>query len=174
MVQELWKELDDEELLHLAIEASRGQRHGDAIAYLKQAVANSRTNTRALYILAAEHAQIGLTERAIEGFKQTLDLEPGLSPARFQLGLLYLCNARVAEALEAWKPLEKLAETDPYIHLARGMKCMARDAFQECKKSLERGIALNDSNPALNKDMQRVLRGVDEGLPVSSALASDS
>src|ERR1044071_3503357 len=109
--------LDQEELVHLATEASGQQRHGDAIEYLKQSLAKSK-NFKALYLLAAEHAQIGLTERAIGEFQQALELQPGMSAARFQLGLLFLCNARADEALDAWKPLEKAAAGDPYAVFA--------------------------------------------------------
>jgi len=152
--------LDQEELLHLAIEASREQRHGDAIDYLKQAVERSDSNYKALYLLAAEHAQIGMTERAIEEFNRALDIEPNLPPARFQLGLLFLCNARVPEALAAWEPLERLAENDPYLFFKRGLECLCRDDFAGCERELKRGMELNTVNAALNTDMQRVLNDV--------------
>jgi tetratricopeptide (TPR) repeat protein len=149
--------LDDEELLHLAIEASNKQRHGDAIEYLKRAIAQSASNFNAHFLLGAEYAQIGLVERALEDFNRALKIEPNLFPARFQLGLLLLCNARVQEALDAWKPLEALDAANPYRHFASGLASLARDEFDACTKSLLRGIELNRSNPALNTDMQRVL-----------------
>ena len=152
--------LDQEELLHLAIEASREQRHGDAIDYLKQAVERSDSNYKALYLLAAEHAQIGMTERAIEEFKKALSIEPNLAAARFQLGLLLLCNARVEEALAAWELLEQLDESDPYLHFKRGMESLSRDDFAGCERELKRGMELNTVNAALNTDMQRVLNDV--------------
>ena len=157
MVQRTVANLDDEELLHVAIQAMQKNQHGDAIAYLKQAVEKSQKNYKALYLLAAEHAQIGLTDRAIEEFKQTLAIEPSLAPARFQLGLLLLCNARVEEALAILEPLERLNDTDPYLCFKRGLECLARDDFDACKKNIERGIALNNANPMLNSDMQRIL-----------------
>jgi tetratricopeptide (TPR) repeat protein len=149
--------LDDDELLHLAIEASREKRHGDAIDYLKQAVERSGDNYRAMYLLAAQHAQIGLTDRAIEEFNKALNIEPNLTAARFQLGLLLLCNARVQEALAAWERLEQLPENDPYLHFKRGLEKLCRDDFAGCAESLKRGMELNVDNPALNVDMQRVL-----------------
>jgi hypothetical protein len=148
--------LDQDELLHLAIEASGKQRHGDAIEYLKQSLAKAK-NFKALYLLAAEHAQIGLTDRAIEGFKQALELEPGMSAARFQLGLLYLCNARVQEALDAWKPLQKAGAGDPYAVFAGGLARLARDEFTPAAEELKRGLALN-------VDMKRVLERIEAHL----------
>lgn len=152
--------LDQDELLHLAMEASLAQRHGDAIDYLKQAVERSDTNYKAMYLLAAQHAQIGLTERAIEEFNKALSIEPNFPPARFQLGLLLLCNARVQEALAAWAPLEQLGENDPYLHFKRGMESLSHDDFAGCERELKRGMELNTVNAALNGDMQRVLDDV--------------
>jgi Flp pilus assembly protein TadD len=157
MGEEAFSKLDDEELLHLAIEASREQRHGDAVAYLKHAIERSPSNYRAVYLLAAQHAQIGLNDRAVEGFKKALEIEPKLAPARFQLGLLLLCNGRVDEALAAWQPLDELPDADPYLHFKRGMERLCRDDFAGCEESLKRGMALNRTNPSLNKDMQGVL-----------------
>jgi tetratricopeptide (TPR) repeat protein len=135
-----YTQLDDEELLHLAMEASSKQRHGDAIEYLKQAVAKTATNFNAHFLLGAEHAQIGMVERAIEDFNKALKLQPGLVPARFQLGLLFLCNARVKEALDVWKPLEKAAADDPYAVFARGLAKLARDEFAASAEDLKHGL----------------------------------
>src|SRR5688572_29652878 len=94
--------LGDEELLQLATEASRALQHADAIDHPKRALERSNIDHKALYLLAAHHAEHGLTERAIKEFEQALEIEPDLLPARFQLGLLYLCNARPQEALATW------------------------------------------------------------------------
>jgi len=152
--------LDHEELVHLALEASSQQRHGEAIEYLKQSIAKSK-NFKALYLLAAEHAQIGLTERAIEEFRQALEIEPGMAAARFQLGLLFLCNARVQEALDAWRPLEKAAGADPYAVFAGALTKLAHDEFAAAAEGLRRGMEINRVNPALNTDMKRVLERIE-------------
>lgn len=149
--------LDDEELLHLAIEASRKQRHGDAIQYLKDAAAKAPRNAKVRFLLGAEHAQIGLLDRAQEELSAALDIDPGLVPARFQLGLLHLVQARVAEASAAWKPLEALPESDPYLHFKRALEYLVVDDFARCEETMSRGMQLNTANAPLNVDMQRVL-----------------
>jgi tetratricopeptide (TPR) repeat protein len=150
-------ELDDEELLHLAIEASQAGRHGDAIQYLKEAAAKSEGNAKVRFLLGAEHAQIGLFDRAVEDMTAALRLDPELVPARFQLGLLHLVRGKPVEAVATWKPLDSLPDADPYLHFKRGLEALARDDFARCRESLTRGLALNRSNPALNRDMQRML-----------------
>jgi Flp pilus assembly protein TadD len=149
--------LDDEELLHLAIEASRKQRHGDAIEYLKDAAAKAPRNAKVRFLLGAEHAQIGMLDRAEEEMSAALEIDPGLVPARFQLGLLHLVRARVAEASVAWKPLEALPESDPYLHFKRALEYLVQDEFARCEEAMSRGMKLNTTNLPLNTDMQRIL-----------------
>jgi Flp pilus assembly protein TadD len=149
--------LDEEELLHLAIDASRQQRHGDAIQYLKDAAAKAPRNARVRYLLGAEHAQIGLLDRAQEEMTAAVEIDPALVPARFQLGLLYLVRGRIAEASGAWKPLDELPESDPYLHFKRGLESLVQDDFARCEASVSRGMQLNTSNAPLNQDMQRIL-----------------
>ncbi len=157
MTNEALIPLDEDELLHLAIEASRAHRDGDAIVYLKQAIERSASNYKAIYLLAAQHAQIGLNDRAMEGFRKALEIEPKLAPARFQLGLLLLVNGRLDEALAAWQALGELPDSDPFLHFKQGLEKLCRDDFAGAEESLKRGMALNRANPSLNKDMQGVL-----------------
>ena len=102
------EDLDAEELLHLAIQASQADRHDQAITYLKRAQAKAPENANIAYFLGAEHAQIGLYQRAMEEMAQALELNPALHTARFQLGLLYLTSGLAAPATEALGPLTAL------------------------------------------------------------------
>jgi tetratricopeptide (TPR) repeat protein len=149
--------LDDEELLHLAVEASRNQRHADAIQYLKDAAAKSPGNARVRFLLGAEHAQIGLLERAQDDMTAALEIDPALVPARFQLGLLFLVRARLEEASAAWKPLDALPESDAYLHFKRGLEYLVQDDFARCEAAIARGLELNTGNAPLNRDMQRIV-----------------
>jgi Flp pilus assembly protein TadD len=95
---------------------------------------------------------------------KAVELDPSLVTAHFQLGLLYITSGRVAEAEAAWRPLDKLG-TDHFLHLFKsGMLHLVRDQFKESADCLERGIKANNFNEALNNDMRRVLRDVQERL----------
>jgi Flp pilus assembly protein TadD len=168
--------LDDEELLHLAIEASRKQRHGDAIQYLKDAAAKAPRNAKVRFLLGAEHAQIGLLDRAQEDMSAALEIDPGLIPARFQLGLLHLVRARVAEAQAAWKPLDALPESDCYLHFKRALEYLVQDEFARCEEAMSHGMRLNTTNAPLNQDMQRILDEVKArtGQPPAAAKPEQS
>src|SRR4051812_31735918 len=105
--------LDPDELLHLAMEAARHERHDAALEHLKRALELDPKHARARYFLAAEYAQIGMYGRAIEEMEQAVKLDPSLHTAHFQLGLLYLTSGQVAQASAAWLPLDALDERHP-------------------------------------------------------------
>jgi Flp pilus assembly protein TadD len=153
--------LDDQELLHLALRASNENRHEDAIKYLKDAVELAPNNAKVHYMLGAEHAEIGLYDRAAEEIAHAVKLDPSLTTASFQLGLLHITSARVAEAEEAWKPLDKLGENNPLYLFKQGMLHLTRDEFDAATASLQKGISLNKANEALNRDMHRILKEIE-------------
>ena len=155
--------LDAEELLHLAVAASDRDQTDQAIGLLKRAIEVAPGHARAHYLLGAEHAQIGLYERAIEEMGRALELDPGLDAARFQLGLLFLTSRRVDEAQAAWQPLERLGPGHFYVLFKTGLLELARDEFQSCLRLLREGMAANLANAPLNRDMQRIVEQV-EGL----------
>lgn len=160
MKDEPLQNLDEQELLHLAIEAGRRQRHGEALDYLKRAAARPQASARAHFLLGAHHAQIGLAERAVEDFQRALALEPQLSAARFQLGFLLIGNGRVAEGLAALEPLEALGAGDPYFHFKRAIAHLCHDEFEPCAAALRQGMDVNRANAPLNAEMQRLLEQV--------------
>jgi len=149
--------LDDVELVHLALHAMRNERHDEALNLLKRTVHTYPGNANAHYLLGAEHAQIGLYDRAIEEMAEAVRLDPALAAAHFQLGLLHLTGGRPREAEAAWKPLDELAAHDALRLFKSGLLHLTRDEFAECITNLEAGIANNRLNEALNDDMRRVL-----------------
>jgi tetratricopeptide (TPR) repeat protein len=160
--------LDADELLHLAVDAAKRDQHEDAIGFLKRAIELKPDHAKAHYFLAAEHAQIGMFDRAVEEMAKSVELDPTLYTAHFQLGLLHLTSGRAAEAIVAWAPLDPLGDGHPLFLFKSGLESMARDEFDACRDYLTRGMAVNNLNPELNTDMQRVL----EQLPPSAAAAS--
>lgn len=150
-------DLDAEELKYLAIQAISNEQPEQAILCLKRAIAKAPQDGQLLYLLAGEHARIGLYDRAAQGMEQALILAPGLHTARLQLGLLYLCAARVEQATSTLLPLIGMDEGEPLRQFALGLEHLMHDRFPACRTALEQGIALNVENPALNTDMRRIL-----------------
>lgn len=166
-------DLDADELLHLAIQASQADRHDQAITYLKRALAKAPENADIAYFLGAEHAQIGLYERAMEEMVHALELNPALHTARFQLGLLYLTSGQVGPSLQTLEPLEALGEQNYFYWFAQGLGHLIRDEFADCQRTLEQGIALNQANPALNNDMQRILEAIKDKIDAQADVQAE-
>lgn len=155
--------LDQTELLQLALEANRSGEGGASIAYLKEAVSRADATGNAHFLLGAEYAQIKLYDRAVSEMEAALALDPGLSIARFQLGLLWLTGGEPERALQVFAPLAELAESDPLHLFGQGLCALIRNEFDETVRLLESGIALNQTNDALNGDMRTMLAELARG-----------
>lgn len=153
--------LDQAELLQLALNASAADDSGTAIAYLKEAVSRPDGTSVAHYILGAEYAQIKMYERAAGEMEAALALDPALSIARLQLGLLWLTGGAAEQALTVFGPLSELAENDPLRLFGEGLSHLARDEFAEARALLHAGMAVNTQNPPLNADMQRMIDEIE-------------
>lgn len=154
--------LSAEELLHLAMESSKKDNTESAITYLKRAIELKPEDGRAHYLLAAEHAQIGMYDQAVEEMEHAVRLDPTLHTASFQLGLIHLTSARIDQAIAAWAALNELGENNFLYLFKTGLEHLIRDEFDQCVAYLERGIKLNNINLALNNDMQRVITSTQE------------
>ena len=164
-------ELDADELLHLAILDSKAGRHDVAIAKLKQAAEQAPGNAKIHYLLAAEHAEIGLFDRAIDGMNKAVSLDGELVTAHLQLGLLYLTQGRPREAESAWARLDRLGPDDAlYLFKSALLKLEAGDPAGAVPM-LEDAAKNVRGNPALVKDIQRVLANIK---PVAASDAGSS
>ena len=142
--------LDAEEYFHLALHASAMGDHHACMTYLEEVLQRQPRSARAIYLLAVQHAELGLTRRAIAGIKTALSIEPDLEIARFQLGLLLLFDSN--EPVEAKGYLGRLGTCQN-----RALRAYA-----------EAMIAVCDNEPALAR--QKLAIGLSES-PPDSALA---
>jgi Flp pilus assembly protein TadD len=166
------EELDADELLHLALLASNQDKHEESISYLKRAQNQSPKEGKIFYMLGAEHAQIGLYDRAAEEMAKAVELDPNLHTASFQLGLLHMTSGRVDQATKAWLPLDTLGSQHPLYLFKTGLLHLARDEFEPCMDNLREGIQLNNMNEALNRDMSRVISDVEKLLGTAKPTAA--
>lgn len=159
MTEQSLTTLDSEELFHLAIHASKQGNHEEAISMLKQSL-EQRPDAKAMYILAAEYAEIGMYDRALEGMRQATEMDPSLWTAHFQRGLICMMLQDVDGALASWEPLKTLDEQDPLYHFSHGLSHLMMDQFAEAAEMLEHGISLSHSNPSLAEDMASILERI--------------
>ncbi|WP_433851518.1 hypothetical protein [Stenotrophomonas nitritireducens] len=150
-----YEALDDDELLHLSLDAINGARDADAVVLLKVLTGRSPGNPLAYYLLAAQHAQTGLMDRAEQGFKRAVELAPEFAMAHFQLGQLMLVKGDAAAAAHEFR---QVRSDDPAIACyAEGLCALAEERPADALASLQRGLGLPQAIPALAQDMRRLI-----------------
>lgn len=152
--------LDADELFQFAIRAIGKGEHEQAVSHLKQAHQLEPKNGKILYLLAAEHAEIGLYDRAVQEMDDALKLEPNMPAARFQLGLLHITSGRLDQARAIWQQLDALGSDHYFVLFRDGLLALAQDEWNTAAAKLEQGIRANTENTPLNGDMQRMLDNV--------------
>jgi tetratricopeptide (TPR) repeat protein len=167
--------LDADELFQFALRAIGKGEHEQAIGHLKQAHQLEPGNGKILYLLAAEHAEIGLFDRAAQEMEEALKLEPDMPAARFQLGLLHITSGRVDQARQAWQPLDALGDGHYFTLFRDGLLALTVDQWDVAITKLRAGIQANKENMPLNADMQRVLDDIQRraGTPPDQPEADD-
>lgn len=156
--------LTQAELLALALDASRRNDSGHALAYLKEAASRADATPQALFMLGSEYAQIGMMAEAKASMGKAAKAAPEFPLAQFQLGMLHLTSGEVDAAKAAWAPLASLDAAHPQAYLAtlhRGMLHLVADEFDAAVKALEAGIEQNRDNLPLNGDMRKIIDAIE-------------
>lgn len=149
--------LDAEEYLALAVHASSVKDHHTCLTYLDEVLRQQARNASALLLRAVQHAELGLTARALCGLEAALEIDPALEIARFQLGTLLLLSTR--QPAEAKEHLAKLAlTTDVALRLyAEGLIALADNDLARAQTKIKAGLAAPSSNPGLAAMMSQLL-----------------
>jgi len=164
---------DVDEYLHLAIHASSVGDHHASMGYLKEVLRQQPAHALALHLLATEHAEIGLFDRAIMGMKAALAIDSRLEIARFQLGMLLLDRRRPAEARAE---LANLAGSrDPALRAySEAMIALSDNKLSLAREALTKGLSVQGANPSLQGIMRQVFEGLTksgEAAPAKSGTA---
>lgn len=170
-----YDKLDNDELLRLALDAINQNRHADAVAMLKTLLERDANRVFATYLLAAEHAQLGMMDRAETGFRRAVELAPDFPIARFQWGQLLLAKNDLPAARAALQPLAGLPDGSALAGFAKGLIAATQEDVAEAIRQLQAGLACPQEIPALTADMQRVvgnLQALAGGGEVASAPAA--
>jgi len=153
-------ELDAQELLHLGLYAVDQDEPHQAIECLKRCLRLEPENAKATYLLGALYAQIGLYDRAKATLVRAIALNPAEHTASFQLGLLHLTSNELPEAHAVWARLDDLPPEHFLNSFRKGLLALVEDNFVTSAALLEKGIAANKLNEALNNDMRGLLASV--------------
>lgn len=91
--------------------ATADQDHRTALLSLKELLARTPEHADALFLLGANHAQVGLLAEAEESLGRAVALKPGLESARFELLLLQVLRGASELARENARVLVEGAAT---------------------------------------------------------------
>lgn len=160
--------LDQGELLQLALNAGAQDDAGAAIAYLKEAVSRPDATAVAHLLLGAEYAQSRLYDRAVDELESAIALDPTLSVARFQLGLLLTCLNESGRAEMVLAPLLELGEDDPLRLFGAGLLALIGNRLADALGKIELGIERNTRNAPLNADMRRLAGEVGKAIDAAA------
>lgn len=154
---QVYENLDDVELLRAALDAMNREHNADAVSLLKILIDRNPVHPYGHYLLAAEHMQLGMVDRAEEGFARAVALAPDFSIARFQLGQLYLVKGDGALAKSTLAPLADLPSGTALASYAKGLIAMVDDDVPGAVEALQTGLACEQEILPLAGDMQRLL-----------------
>lgn len=148
---------DAPQLLNMAIAAMARNDAQASVDYLKRAIELDDGFAEPHYLLGAEYASRGLHDQAVAEMQAALERKPELAVARFQLGLLLLTLSRVQDAASTWGLLDVLPAEHHLKLFKTGLMHLIGERPEQAVAALKSGIEKNQENPALNRDMQRVI-----------------
>src|SRR5260221_4074609 len=123
----------------MALDRINQDRHADAVSMLKTLLERDPKHVFGTYLLAAEHAQLGMMDRAEEGFRKTIQMAPDFPIARFQLGQMCLVKGDPADAKATLPPLANLPANQALSNYARGLIAAADEDAGEAIGQLQAG-----------------------------------
>lgn len=162
-----YERLSNDELLRIALEAINGDHTAQALDLLKALLERDSDHVFATYLLAAEHAQLGMLDEAERGFRRAVDLAPDFDIARFQWGQIFLSRGEAEAARTAFEPLVAKNAGNALGFYARGLIAAADEKAADAIAELQRGLTCPQEIPALESDMRRLAASLEASVQES-------
>lgn len=156
------KECSQEQLAEAAALVAEDEQKG--AEQVEALVGEFPDDPRLRFLFGSVLAALGCYPEAHEQMTAAVRLAPTYAIARFQLGFLELSSGDPLAAAATWGPLRDLPADHPLCMLAGGLEHMIHDEFSIAIEQLERGIALNAENSAVNADMRLLIDGMRDSL----------
>jgi tetratricopeptide (TPR) repeat protein len=145
----------DENLQQLMESMQSG--NGEELRIADGLIARNPEDPRLHFLRGSILASIGRPIEALPALQKAVEIAPDFVIARFQLGFFQLTSGEAANALSTWGPLALLPEGHYLRSFVAGLTHLIRDEFEAAIRQLREGIAVNEENPPLNRDMQLII-----------------
>ena len=130
---------------------------GSDLAQVDRLLQDYPDDPRLHFLRGSILAGIGRHIEAMPALRRAVELAPDFAIARFQLGFFQLTSGEAGNALGTWGPLALLPEEHYLRIFVTGLTHLIRDEFREADARLREGIAVNQENLPLNRDMQLII-----------------
>lgn len=155
-----------------ALIAGMAEAPAEQIPRLAELIDAFPEDARLHFLLGSALIGEGRHIEAHASLSRAVALAPDFAIARFQLGLFQLTSGEAANALETWGRLDLLPDGHYLRKFVDGLRALIRDDFEGAIEGLRQGIALNQENPPLNRDMQMLIDKCLEALASSDEQAA--
>jgi len=158
--------VNSEALIELSLRAMHTSRDEEAMQLLGDLIQRYPEHVQGIYLLAAQHAQLGMLDQAEAGFRKATVLAGSdfLMP-RFQLGQLLVVQDRPDEAVNVLLPLTNAV--DPALRAyANAFIALAGQQVADAIAALREGLQHPQSIPVLADDMRRLAADLERSLGV--------
>jgi Flp pilus assembly protein TadD, contains TPR repeats len=161
-----FRSTNSEELIHMSSVAMNASRDEEAMELLATLLKREPEHVQANYLLAAQHAQLGMLDLAEAGFRKATALAGTDFPMpRFQLGQLLMVQGRPEEAVNVLLPLAHAV--DPALRAyANAFIALAAQQVVDAIAALHEGLQHPQSIPVLADDMRRLAADLERSLGV--------
>jgi tetratricopeptide (TPR) repeat protein len=154
-----------------AQQAIEEKRYDTAILLLENFLLDNPGHGEALFTLAYAYSLAGRTPDAIDTYRQTLEVEPKLFPARFNLGMLLLKSNQPAEAAEEFLRAAELEPENPRPHLFAGMALQEVEREDEAIVHFRRAAELAPADPEPRRGLLTLLLEKNDEAGAETVLA---
>ncbi len=152
-------------LLAQGLAASQAGQSEQAIDCWQRASAHVPHAGMPHFLIGSEYAAQGNISAAETAFANAVLLAPGLSLARYQLGLLLMSTDRMATALVIWQPLLMVSEADPITpalaQFVRGHAALAQNNLAQAVALFNAGIELNTTHAPVSDDIRQLIKRIE-------------
>ena len=166
--------MDAEEYLHLAARAAQDSNHHDALKFAHKSLELEPNKPEALFLLAAQHAEIGLYDRAKEGYRLSIEQKPDLHLARFQLAMLSLQSGEMDDLQEQIAYIETHADNPRLKRYTRALSAMSEENAELAIEHFEEGLALDSGSPEADDVAMSMLNSIRAHLAQASSEPEDA